>query len=265
MISGLYMHATVGSVQAVRCPHMRIATRRHFPVSRASVTLPDPDGRLFRTLKKGDSVRLVFGYRGQAHGTWQGVVSQAGAAGKDQIQVRAAGVEYPVASVPVTQSWQNEDPAAIIRFAARAAGITIGRIDSPKVSFPRFVASGATVWQIARQCENTCRHGFGLDMSRWALWMGADGLNWGDFDEPGNLPVVATGAGLITHLPAAGPYAMGRVETFLNPGLNASMQFRLMDTRRGVNAAFRAQAVTHDITPAAARTHIGYGMEHERM
>jgi hypothetical protein len=101
-------------------------------------------------------------------------------------------------------------------------------------------------------------------MSRWALWLGDDGVNWGDFDEPGQVPVVATGAGLIRHLPGGGAYGRSVVVTFLIPYFAANMAFRLRDQRRGVDSLFRAQTVIHSITPDMARTCIEYGDEYAR-
>jgi hypothetical protein len=264
MINGLSTQVVVAGRTVLRCPRIEIETRRHMPLSMARLVLPDPGGELIQAWSAGDPVQLQFGYRDQSPGQWDGTIESIGADGKDRIEVRAVGQERPSSDTRIIQTFENEDPAAIIRFAVSASGLPVGRIDSPGVIFPRFVASDATVWAIAVQCAHTCRHGFGLDMSRWALWLGADGVNWGDFDEPGQVPVVATGAGLIRHSPGGGAYGRPFVVTFLIPSFVASMVFRLRDQRRGVDSLIRAQTVVHSITPDLARTCIEYGDEYVR-
>lgn len=266
MINGLRTKITIASYEILRCPWLEVTYRRHFPLSRACIVVPDPKGEFFRHLSEGDQVEVKFGYRNGPEGEWRGTVEAFGAKGsKDQIMVRAAGIERPLSETLITQSWEQEDPAAIVRFALAQAGLPQGRIDSPGVIFPRFVASAASVWKLARQCEHTCRHAFGLDMSKWALWVSGTGrANWGDFDEPEEVPVIATGAGLIEHLPAASAFELGKVETVLIPEFRASRLFRLRDRRRQVDALFRALEVRHTIAPDSARTHIGYGGEYAR-
>ncbi|WP_211233827.1 hypothetical protein [Maridesulfovibrio bastinii] len=101
-------------------------------------------------------------------------------------------------------------------------------------------------------------------MSHWALWLGADGVHWGDHDEDGSMPEIATAAGLIRHIPSAAPHSMGEVETFLLPDMLHSHKFLLQDTRRGIDDQFRALRVLHEITPTSARTRLGYGEEYGR-
>jgi hypothetical protein len=212
-------------------------------------------------------VYIRFGYRDQEPGTWTGSVELAKTGKtKDQFEISAVGTELPLTTHRVKQSWENETPEAIIRWAVNSAGLQLGRIDSPGVTFPRFSAANIPVWQVVKQCSRTCAQSFGLDMSKWALWNGSNGVNWGDFDEESTqIPVVATAAGLIEHRPADGKNAMlGQVTTFLLPNFRDSMVFRLTDTRRGVDEYLRALEVSHVITPSSARTIIAYGAEYAR-
>lgn len=266
MINGLRTHVTIGNREVLRCPRLTIVSLRHSPLDHAAVTLPDPAGELYRAIRPGDPVMISLGYRDQAPAVWQGTVSKVRPGTQDQLELLASGPELPLATTRIRQSWENEDPAAIIRRCVTAAGLPLGRIDSPGPILSRFVASDIPVWQVARQCALTCAKAFGLDMRRWALWMGADGLvNWGDFDEPGEVPVIATAAGLIEHLPASESGAqLSRVTTFLLAGFSASRLFRLRDARRGIDARFRALTVRHEVSPNKIRTHIEYGEEYGR-
>lgn len=264
-ITGIRTHIFIGGTEVYQCPRAWIESVRHRPLSRAGITLPDALGEWYRSISPGTAVEIRLGYRDQAPATWQGTVAWVKHGHtKDQITVGAVGVERPLCETLILQSWEDETPEAILKWAIGQAGLTAGRIDSPHVTFPRFVASDIPVWQVARQCAHTCRRAYDLEkMRRWAFWMGADGeVNWGDFDEPGVTPVIATAAGLIRHKPASDALGLNEVETFLLPAFRHSMLFRLVDSRRGIDDTFRALVVRHSIRPHAVRTFIRYGEEY---
>lgn len=267
MISGIRTHIFIGDQEILRCPGCRIEFVRHRPLSRAAITLPDPKGELYRSIKNDRFVEIRTGYRNEEPAIWKGMVSwKKRGSTKDQIEVGVVGRdEKTLCSFPILQAWENETPEAIIKWSIGQAGLSPGRIDSPGVTIPRFAASNIPVWQVARQCAHTCQKAFGIDMSRWAFWMGADGkVNWGDFDEPGDMHVIATGAGLIKHLPSSAAKGLNVVETFLLAGFRHSMQFRLIDTLRDIDDEFRALQVFHEIKERSVRTFIGYGEEYEK-
>ncbi len=262
-LSGINTDIRIGGMQVRRSPEVVVDMHRHRPFDRATIVLNDPSQEAFRTVAEDEAVTIRLGYRGEAPLEWRGAVIKTEGVG-DQTVIRAAGAGLALTRNLVCQSFYEETPEAIASFAIGQAGLPIGRIDSPGVAFPRFVASDIPVWQVVRQCEHTCQKAFGLDMSRWALWVGGDGkVNWGDFEEAGEQPLIATGAGLIRHLPRATtrPLRMNLVETFLLAGFRPSRRFRLIDTRRDIDADFRALTVTHRVTGKAARTFIGYGEE----
>jgi len=265
MITGIRTHISIGGLEIMRTPHVWIECERHSPLSRAGITLADPKGEYYRSVGLNYPVRIRIGYRDEEPAVWKGSVSRKEPGTKDQIEIRAVGQDLAL-TTNIIQSWANETPEAIIGWAVGQAGLPTGQIDSPGVTFPWFTARNIPVWQVARQCAHTCQRAFGLDMSRWALWMGASGkVNWGDFDEPGDVPVIASGAGLIKHMPANGTGALlSMVETFLLAGFRHSRKFRLIDNRRGIDDEFRALRVRHDITDRAVRTFIWYGEEHEK-
>lgn len=265
-LSGIRAHVFIGGVEVLRTPGVWVESARHRPVGRAGVTLPDPDGAVFRSVAKGDAVEIRMGYRDETPAVWQGAVAwrRRGATG-DQVEIGAVGPDVPLSTVRIVQAWSDEAPEAIVRWAVQRTGLPAGRIDSPGCTLPRFVASDIPVWQVARQCAQSCDRGFGIDMRAWALWMGADGaVNWGDFDEPGEVPVIATADMLIAHTPAEDATSLHRVETFLLPGLRHSQVFRLRDRRRGIDALFRALLVRHELMETRARTYISYGDEFEK-
>lgn len=266
-IHGLNIRIQVGGLEIIRCPEWRLESVRHQPLGRAELVLPDPVGAIWQTLAAGEeAVAITYGYRGQESASWTGKARyrRRGANG-DQVEISAADGAQPLATTLITQTWENESPAAIVAWAIRQAGFTPGRLGVTGLVLPRFVASKIPVWQVAEQAAASCQRGFDLDMSRWALWLGADGLvNWGDFDEPGPVLEIATGAGLIDHAPDESAVGLHRVETFLRPGLRHSQLFRLRDTKRGVDSTFRALRVRHHGMPDKIRTFVWYGTEYGR-
>ncbi len=262
--SGLRVHILLAGRDILRCPRWWIESERQAPFSMAGLTLADPTGELYRAVKQGDSLEIRGGYRNQTPAIWTGAVAwtRQGRT-RDELELAAADPASIIATTLVRQSWENETPEAIVAFAIRKAGLAAGRVGATGMVLPRFVASSIPVWQVAVQAAHSCQKAFDLDMRRWALWQGGDGrVNWGDFDEPGDVAVIATAAGLIRHDPAGGAKGLGTVETFLLPELRHSRLFRLRDVRRGVDQTFRALRVRHEGTPDKARTHLVYGEEH---
>ncbi|MBU1002796.1 MAG: hypothetical protein KKE73_09760 [Proteobacteria bacterium] len=266
-IAGINISATLGGLRVDRCPRLTIESERHRPLSLGQMQLPDPDGSLINNISRGMEASITFGYRGQTPATWRGQVHEVtrGMA-RDQVDVRMQGLaEWPLASTLITETWMDETPEAILRWAAGQCGVSVATLDSPGITIPRVVASSIPLWKLAEQVAHTVQKASGQDMSAWPLWLGADGLHWGDHDEPGDVPVLETGKGLITHNPLQdGGRSWGEVETFLLPGFAHSRRFRIVDSWRSIQAQPRALRVTHEVTPDKARTWIRYGVEHER-
>ncbi|MFA7465476.1 MAG: hypothetical protein WCY54_10520 [Syntrophales bacterium] len=258
--SGIRLTIKIGKYGTLRAPRWYIQSDRSDPLGRAGITLPDPDRMLLRSINKGDFVEVTFGHRDREPGVWRGtVLSRGPGETKDQLEIRAVNGAKPLATLWITQAWENETAEAIVRWAVRQTKLPVGRIDATGMVLPHFVASTIPVWQVAQQAGHSCQEAFGLDMSAWDLWLGVNGVNWGNFDEPGAVPVIATGEALIDHAPAEGPGALSRVETFLLPDLMHSRRVRLRDNYRGIDGTFRALRVRHEGTPDRARTWIWYG------
>lgn len=246
-----------------RCPYFCIDSRRSYPLTRLELHLPDPSGELSRVLKKGNAVSIQYGYQGDL-ADWAGTIKRINTGTKDQICLSAVGIELPLVETRITQSFENETPEAIIKYAVSQSGLPIGRIDSPGITFPRFVASDINIFELVTGCAHTCQKGFDINMSRWALWLGKDGVNWGDFTEPGSIPTIATGDALLTHLPGSGSFRVSKVDTFMQPSLSHSHEFKLHDQRRDVQDIFRTLATFHVFENMTARTHIYYGEEYDK-
>jgi len=262
-ISGVRIQIKIGDFQVLRCPRCAITSERHIPHARAVFDLPDADGSLYRALAVGDAVEISLGYRNQEPALWSGTVRRiGGGSNKDQLRIIAADDALALTKTTLTQVWENETPEAIVAYAIRQTGLPVGRIDALGMVLPKVIASNTPVWQLIRQLSVTCQSAFDVDMRSWALWLGESGVNWGNFDEAGTVPVIATAAGLLTHRPPVAANEFGLVESLLVPGLLHSRQFNLIDRRRGVDARLRVQRVKHVVEPKRARTWISYGEEY---
>ncbi|WP_291325236.1 hypothetical protein [Desulfovibrio sp. UCD-KL4C] len=263
-INGIRTHIIIGGMEILRCPRLAIRSSRRAPMWSFEITLPDPMGDVRRAVQLGDTANMAIGYRDKTPILWVGAVKAMRPGNKDQIIISGVGKDDELLNtVHVCQSWKNETPEAIIRYAASLTGLPTAQIDSPGVMFPRFVSSTVPVWQLARQAAETCQHSFDLNMSKWKLWLGPDGIHWGDHDQPSIVyPGIMTGEGLIKHLPTSNTAALSQVETFLLPAMRHSRIFALVDNKRGINDKFRALEVLHLIENTSARTHISYGVEY---
>ncbi len=266
MIAGLNLDIRIGRVSVRRVPDLWIMSERQLPLTQMRITLPDPTGEIYRTVQHKDPVSITLGYRDQTPTTWTGtVLASTDSQVNDQVVINSVGPERPLTETLIKQSFVMESPEAIVKFAIEQSGLPVGTIEPTGIVFPRFIASTIPVWQVARQCERTCQTGYGKDMSAWAIWMGRDGkVNWGSFDEPGDLPVIESQHNLIKHSPGECPLELSRVTTFMLPHIMHSMKFRLKDYRRGINRDFRALKVHHRFQAKQARTLISYGQANER-
>ncbi len=266
-VSGLNLHITLGDMEISRAPRAVIESVRHKPLEVATLELPDPDGSLKAKVEPVMPVAVSFGYRGEQAYTFEGEVKGlVPGTGKDQVSINILGKNgLPLVQEKITQAFKNESPEAIIRWAAARAGLDVAEIEKTGATLPHFISSGLTLWQLARQAEHTAEKAFSLPMHDRALWMGEDGLHWGSHDQPGPVPVIATGKNLINHSPAReGVKELSQVETFLLPGFSHSRLFVLQDAKHGIDDTYRALTVRHEITPNKARTFLLYGEEHAK-
>ena len=112
-----------------------------------------------------------------------------------------------------------------------------------------------------RQLAYTLERGFGHDMSRHALWLGASGLTWSDGDEPGDVYSVATAENLLAHTPPQADGGTGVLVSVPLPGLTHSRLVHIRDARRGVDETVRALTVAHTFQDSGNSTVISYGKD----
>jgi hypothetical protein len=180
----------------------------------------------------------------------------------DQLEIRAIDGSKALTTTRIMQSWENETPEAVIAWAIKQAGLLVARIGETGMVLPRIAASNIPVWQLVQQVKESCRRAFDLDMDKWALWLGSDGVNWGDFDEPGDTVAIATSGNLINHEPTDWRSGLGMIESWLIADLSHSRLIRLQDDKRTIDAVHRAIRVRHEGTPDRVRTFVWYGAEH---
>ena len=263
-LSGLHLTATIGGATVQRCPRCVVATDRRTVLSRARIDAPDPDGTLARSLTSGQPITISMGYRGSDVVEFSGTVDgwePSGGSNRHQLTVHAAGPELPLATTRIKAMYMDESADWLARKVLQASGFSLGTVQAPDVVIPRATFTDVPVWRAMEQLAHTCRRAHGRDMSAYALWLDESGaLHWGPHDDPQPaVPMVATAAGLIRHLPTVTALGRNRVETFLLPVMRAGRRFRLRVTRRGVDEEYRALRVEHVVEPNRARTHISYG------
>ncbi len=259
MIAGVLLHINIGEAQVDRCPKLEILSMRHRPLDVAYIDVPDPFGTVFTTFSQGDPVRIEYGYRGGSVATWAGTVRSVSRVNRDQVRVSADSEALPLLSTRFTECYADESSVAIARHILQHAGLPIARISLPEEPLARFPVSHCSVWEAAQQLLHSLAGGYGHNMDCVALWLGAEGLNLGNLDEPGPSPEIATSKNLIKHLPVAHQQGQNIVETYLVPGLTHSRRVRLHDTRLKIKKAYRALQVRHEISDKQVRTIIGYG------
>ena len=256
MISGIQLTVQIGDYEFTRS-HVFIRYDRRDFISTANIILSDADRSAESKIEEGQEVSILFGFRSGDHGRFKGIVWKK-RIDKDCVEITVIGMENP-GRKKIKQTWINETPESIISYSLADAGFSIGRIDSTGCTFEKFVSSNHTIVDIARICASVCYRSYGVNMSRWDLWMDGEGkVNWGNFSNPANeLPVIETGKGLIEHKPSQMKCFDSLVFSFLMPDFMHSMDFQLIDRSRGIDAVYRALMVEHELTDKA-RTVIGY-------
>ena len=263
-LSGIYLEITIDGQRVPRCPECVIELSRRLALTRAQLTLPDPDGSVWRFLRVGQKVEIRYSYRGALSvGEFAGTVGhyEPSVCQRDQVVVRADGPERPLLSVRMKESWMDEPATVLARRILAASGLPVGFIALPDVVIPRMSVCRVNLREAICQLVNSIETGFGQNLSGHSLRL-EDG-KW-VLDEktlPGNKLVVATGSGLIRHRRSG--FGM-EVETWLSPFVKPMMAFNLEDQRRGISGEMKADSVIHRIMPKSVRTFLTYGGEYAR-
>lgn len=269
MIEGLNVRCNVGPVEVLRSPFLELVFQRRAVVSRAIITVPDPEGEARAVLATGQTVAVRWGYRGEAGfwQEWEGTVEgidqpRADSASADALTVRAVGLEKALVTTTVTESFYREPADVVARRLLARTELAVGVVDVPGDVLPYQVFSGVSVARAVKQLSHTLERSFGHDMSRHALWLGASGLTWSAGDEPGDVYSVATAENLIAHTPPQTPDGVGVVVSVPLPGLTHSRLVHIRDTRRGVDETVRALTVVHTFQDSGNSTVISYGKDY---
>lgn len=262
MIEGLNVRCNVGPVEVLRSPHIELAYKRRAVVTRSVIHIPDPEGNIRAALAVEQTIKIRFGYRGEAgfwH-EWEGTVEKIDQPqGSDAVIVQGVGLEKKLASTLVTESFYDEPASIVARRLLQKTGLPVAGVEIPGDVLPHQVFSNITVARAIKQLEQTLKRSFGRDLSKHALWLGQNGLIWSDGDEPGEVYAIETAENLIEHTPPAQPGEMGAVVSVLLPGLTHSRKVRIRDHRRRINTLERAEEVLHVLAGGGNSTTVLYG------
>ena len=268
MIEGLNVRSNVGPVEILRSPYIELVYKRRAVISRAVIHIPDAVGDVRAALSTGQTVKIRFGYRGETNlwHEWEGTVEaidqpERREGNMDALAIRCAGLEKALTATRITESFYDE-PASIVasRLLSRT-GLPVAGIDIPDVTLRHQVFSNVPVARALKQMEQSLTRSFGHDMSRHAVWLGADGLRWSAGDEPGAAISIETGHNLIEHTPPVVAGSMGKITSVLLPGLTDGRQVVIRDVRRQVTETVRAQEVIHILKSGGNATTVLYGKE----
>lgn len=247
MIEGINIRCTIGPFEVLRSPRIELTYRRRAVCSRAALDIPDTNGTVRANVVQGDAVRVRFGYRGEntLWHDWQGTVEGVEQAGPDTVRVAAVGREKALTTTMVTESFYGEPASVVARRLLERTGLPVAEVGIPPDVLPHQVFSGVSVARAIKQLECSLTRSFGHDLTRHAVWLGANGLRWSAGDEPGDVYLIESAANLLTHTPPVAQGGMGSVSAVLLPGLTASRKVRIRDSRRAFAETVRAQEVTH--------------------
>jgi hypothetical protein len=256
-MQGLEHTIKVGDLDLFEFQGVWVESSRYRPLGLAGIVVADPDRAITKEVQEGDVVAIEFGHRDSEPVSFKGEVTRVKPSNKiDQIEICASsGLE--LTRTIINESYENETPSAIIKYALNKSGLVPGTIEDPGVIFQNFTADSIPVWQVAQQSINTCRTSFNMDLENWALWAGIDGkINFsGEFEKPGI--EISFEDNLIRHSLNCG-YGRHRVEALLMPDMNSSMEFSLNDSFREIERVCNGIDVRHELIGPRARTYIDY-------
>lgn len=268
MIQGLNVRCNVGPVEILRSPFIELVSRRRAVVSTATVIIPDPEGKIRELVAVNQPVTVRFGYRGEANfwQEWEGTVSSIDqpriqADDADAVTVQCVGLEKALTTTMITESFYREPADVVARRLLARTGLAVGEIAVPKDILPYQVFSDVSVARSVRQLSETLTRAYGYDMSRHALWLGANGLTWSAGNEPGDIYSIETAENLIAHTPPETYAGIGVVTSVLMPGLVHSRIIHIKDSRRNVDMKARALDVVHTLQNGGNSTVITYGKD----
>ena len=257
-ITGLDIDLKVGPFTVNRSQGVTLEYQRGAVASKAVIALPDTEGLVAQTLKNDDEVNLYFGYRGGLSQSWAGRITNLAALG-DQVQITALGPELAFIKTTVVECFRSESARAVVRRLMTLAGAAPGNLTGPDQILPHMIFNGQSVYKCFKQINETLAKTYQLDLSKSPFWIGQDNkAHWGDFDEPGPIPILASQDNLLSHNPKG---ESGVARSILCPGLVASQLFKIIDARRTLEITKRAQTVRHELGPKGNITTVTYGPE----
>ncbi|MGE4319620.1 MAG: hypothetical protein AB7E96_12050 [Deferribacterales bacterium] len=263
LIDGIITDLQIGDYKVTRVPEMRIWYNRFAPMSLCYLTLADPDAELYNTFSAGMAAVLTYGYRSGDQATWSGTIIQFHRS-NDNLYIVCGDAGRAVFKTKITEFWAGDSAAAIIKNVLGRIG-EIGTIQDDEISLPAFTASNITVHDLVRKVEHSLQTAYGIDMSDYALFLADGQWNWGTHGIDGDVPIVASQEGLISHMPGLPGYGGKQtVETWPLVGFTHSRTFRLIDKTAGIDDTFMASGVLHIFGDKYVRTFIEYGGGYEK-
>ena len=176
MLSEIVLTAKIGNFTLMRIPNFKFNSGRRM-VSYAEMTITDIDYELYKSIGLGEKVSVLFGYRTGEQAEASFTITSLAALGKDSLRIIAIGAEHSLVNTRITESFNSEQPAAVIRRIATLAGLQIGTIDISVEPIPHLIFSNTTLFQALVQVRNILlRNG---STASEDFWVYEGKLNWG--------------------------------------------------------------------------------------
>lgn len=252
MLTEIILTAKIGSFTVMRMPGFKYCSGRRL-VSYADMLITDIDYELYKTLHTEERITVRFGYRTGEQAEKHFTVTGISAYSKDTVRIIALGEEYPLVSTFITESFNNEQPAAIIRHLASIAGLQTEVTNITDEPLPHIIFSNVTLFQALQQLRNIVLRNGGTDDNDF--WMYDDKLNWGSHRHP-----VASRASVYGNIISHNVRTdgMNLLELPLTPLVRHSETISISDSRRAKQGNFTINAVKHIFDGTETRTWCEY-------
>jgi hypothetical protein len=251
MQTGIIINAKIGAYKLTRANYFRLIKERR-QISLAELHIHDADYTLFKSLKEGDRASIAFGYRDGEQATFAGeLLVPPYSIGSDITRLIIAGSENAYSRTFISESYNDETPAAIVRRLSAQAGLAVGELQLPEDPIPHIIFNYVNIWQAFAQLRKMIlRNGYQGNLDYWFY---QERLYWG---VPQARQISVAAGTIIDHTPN---YRLDNViELPLSPSADYSELIHIDDKRRGIDGAFRITSVTHLYQESISRTYIGY-------
>jgi hypothetical protein len=198
-------------------------------------------------------IKINYGLRDSIQAEFIGIITNKNTVGEEISEITAIGkVEFALASTMITESYNDEEPAAIIKRLAALAGVSVGKIEVSGEPIPHIIFNNIPVWRALSQLRiMLIRNGEAAESLDYCVKDGL--LIWGDFSG-GSKHRAATKENIITHKPQE-----RLIELPLTPNIEPGDTVDIDDPKKGYLSSSRLiSSVLHSYEGKETGTRVRY-------